>query len=132
MLLGAGRGRSGRLECRGPYADAELARLRAHRRCLIQFAAQAIYRRASKPVAPRPGTSATEVHAVQPGLSACPTALKFPGLWVAVSGFPGLVTVWRLVGHGGVTGRGGTGNETKLQVGRGLSTPIPSAGSFVA
>ena len=60
------------------------------------------------------------------------TALKFPGLWALVSGFPGLVTVWRLVGHGGVTGRGGTRNETKLQVGRGLSTPIPSAGSFVA
>ena len=35
------------------------------------------------------------------------TALKFPGLWGLVSGFPGLVTVWLHVGRGGVTGCGG-------------------------
>ena len=33
-----------------------------------------------------------------------PTALKFPGLWVLVSGFLRLVTVWLHVDRGGVTG----------------------------
>jgi hypothetical protein len=32
------------------------------------------------------------------------TALKFPELWVPVSGFSGLITVWRHVGSDGVTG----------------------------
>ena len=36
-----------------------------------------------------------------------PTALKFPGLWGLVSGFLRLVTVWRHVDRGGVTGSGG-------------------------
>jgi hypothetical protein len=36
-----------------------------------------------------------------------PTALKFPGLWVLVSGFLRLVTVWLHVDRGGVTGSRG-------------------------
>src|SRR6267143_6038733 len=60
------------------------------------------------------------------------TALKFPELCVRVSGFPGLVTVWRHVDRGRVTGYGSPSNRTKLLVGTGLSTPFSFTGSFVA
>jgi hypothetical protein len=44
------------------------------------------------------------LHYQQADLRLGATALKFPGLWVLVSGFLRLVTVWLHVDRGGVTG----------------------------
>lgn len=44
---------------------------------------------------------------VEPSMSVNTTALKFPRLWSLVSDFLMLVTVWRRICHGGVTGCSG-------------------------